>query len=221
MRSAAGCRVRTVIPPHWWAIDTEGCGTAAKRVIEISLVEMVDLRPTGFIRTWRIDPQGPISPYAVRVHGIRRADLEGCPTIQEVAPEILKALEDLPIFGHGIGNDLVPLRRDLPAWKPMAACDTQRLAEALMPRAASFKLTRIGDALGLTSRARTLTKAFPHSASFDAALCGLVAGHLLNKLEPKQAIELLERVNVLRKENPKPFRHWPIEQAHPRTPIPG
>jgi DNA polymerase III subunit epsilon len=213
--------VKTVIPPHWWAIDTEGCGTAAKRVIEISLVKMVDLRPTGFIRTWRLDPQGPISPYAVRVHGIRRSDLDGCPTIQEAAPEILKSLEDLPIFGHGIGNDLVPLRRDLPDWKPTAACDTQRLAEVLMPQAASFKLTRIGDALGLTSRARGLTKAFPHSASFDAALCGLIAGHLLQKLEPTRAIELLERTNALRKENPKPFSRQHAEQAAAPAPIPG
>ncbi|MGY3582107.1 DNA polymerase III epsilon subunit-like protein [Bradyrhizobium sp. USDA 4341] len=209
------------IPPRWWAIDTEGCGTAAKRLIEVSFVELVYLRPTGFVRTWRIDPQGPISPYAVRVHGIRRSDLEGCPTIQEIAPDILKLLEDLPIFGHGIGNDIGPLRRDLPNWKPVAACDTQRLAEVLMPRAASFKLTRVGDALGLTSRARSLTKAFPHSAPFDAALSGLVAGHLLQKLEPKRAIELLEQVNILRKENPKPFSGHSRQQPDTSAPTPA
>lgn len=193
------------IPPHWWAIDTEGCGTDAKRLIELSLAEFIDFRPTGFVRTWRIDPEGPISPYATRVHGIRRRDLDGCPTIREVASEIMQMLEDFPILGHAVHNDLVPLQRDLPGWKPLAACDTQRMAEALMPQAHSFKLTRLGDSLGLTCRARSLTKAWPHSAPFDAVLCGLVAGRLLKDLDDRKTIELLERTNVLRKNCPRPF----------------
>lgn len=211
----------TVIPPHWWAIDTEGCGTAAKRLIEISLAEFSEFKPTGFVRTWRIDPEGPISPYAVRVHGIRRRDLDGCPTIRDVAPEITKMLEDFPIIGHAVRNDLAPLRRDLPDWKPIAACDTQRMTETLLPQARSFKLTRIGDSLGLTTRARMLTKSFPHSAPFDAMLCGLVAGHFVRTVDPDKVLDLLERTNVLRAENPRPFDGYVAARMELTSPAVG
>jgi len=90
-------------------LDIEATGTSprADRIIDLAVV---CLMPDGARtrRTWRVNPQRPIPPETVRIHGISDADVADSPPFKEVAAEVLETLAGCDLCGFNI------LRFDLP-----------------------------------------------------------------------------------------------------------
>lgn len=92
-------------------LDTETTGLSQSnghRLVEVAM--KVYHWPSRTVRLefeQRINPQRTIDPKAQEVHGISIADLAGKPTIEKVAPRIMKILEktDLLVAHNGVGFD--------------------------------------------------------------------------------------------------------------------
>ena len=77
-------------------------------VIEVGCVEM--LREGDSWRkgeTWqaRINPDGPISPQSIKVHGIKPGDLKKAPRFPDIADALLAFLSDAPLVAHAWRNE--------------------------------------------------------------------------------------------------------------------
>jgi DNA polymerase III epsilon subunit-like protein len=73
---------------------------------------------------------------------------------------------------HGV------LTRSLPRWTPPAALDTLRLARAVRPGLASYRLGALADQLAIHDDATTAT----HRAKGDAVLAARLLVHLANAI---------------------------------------
>lgn len=178
------------------AIDVEGDGNSPSNPVQVALSELDDFRPTGRHYAWIVKPPAGISIYATRVHGIRDADVAGLGPIAGVIDEIADALRDDPIVGHAVRGDFRSIKCVLPSWEPAAGYDTFRLARNLRPGLTSYKLTGVGDALGLTETAKMSFPGGSHTAPFDALLAGLIAYELTRELRPKALHHALTHSNI-------------------------
>ena len=112
--------------------DTETTGTNPRvdRIVEIACVKIhPDGRRESLVR--RLDPGMPIPRGATAVHGISDRDVAGCPTFEELAPEILQFLDGCDLGGYNIaGFDLPVLRSEL--WRSGLELDlsTRRILDA-------------------------------------------------------------------------------------------
>ena len=99
----------------WLCIDTEttGLGDDAA-ILEIGLVAMRAGRVLK-TRSILVDPQIPIPAAASEIHGITAETVAGCPTISEVADEVLAAIgRARVIVGYNVlGYDAPILTREL------------------------------------------------------------------------------------------------------------
>lgn len=77
-------------------------------IIEIGCVEMLRDGP-GWRKgeTWqtRINPEAPISPASIRVHGIKPADLKGAPRFADIIEAFLAFIGDAPLLAHAYKNE--------------------------------------------------------------------------------------------------------------------
>jgi len=77
-------------------------------VIELGCVEMLrDGASWTKGRTWmiRTNPDGPINPQAIKVHGIKPADLAKAPRFPDVIDELTAFLGDSPLVAHAYLNE--------------------------------------------------------------------------------------------------------------------
>lgn len=186
------------------AIDIEGDGKNPSHPVQVAIRELDDFRLTPVVHEWIGRPPGSISKYATRVHNITDASVAHLPPLREFLPQIKDVLESAPIVGHGIRGDFQSLHRLFPDWQPSAAYDTLSMARQLRPGLPSYKLTSIGQSLGLYDIALRLHPAGAHTALFDATLAGLIAGTLLDDLDPKRRLRAIEESNIFRKNLQKP-----------------
>ena len=149
----------------FWVVDVEGNGARPPEVVELALLEIQALMPTGNRRNWLIRPYEPISPMATRIHGIRNEDLANAPAFDEIADEVLRWLEGAAIVGHNVRVELDVLRRVLPDWEPVAAIDTLKLAKAVHPQLPSYGLSNLAKSLALVGEDWNQDRTGAHSAS--------------------------------------------------------
>lgn len=166
-----------------WVVDVEGNGATPPEIIEIALLELIDLEPTGRAFHWLIKPNESISAAVTRIHGLTDADVAGAPTIDDVAEDILTWTDGGVIVGHNVRVELEAISRLIPEWQPLAAIDTLKLARSLRPGLESYGLEKLGSALGLTAEAERQTGLKHHSAEFDVVLTGLLFSSLLRPLD--------------------------------------
>lgn len=107
-----------------WVVDVEGNGATPPEIIEIALLELIDLEPTGRAFHWLIKPNESISAAVTRIHGLTDADVAGAPTIDDVAEDILTWTDGGVIVGHNVRVELEVISRSIPEWQPSAAIDT-------------------------------------------------------------------------------------------------
>ncbi|MBN8993824.1 MAG: DNA polymerase III subunit epsilon [Rhizobiales bacterium] len=89
--------------------DTETTGLDARggdRVVEIGCVELYNHIPTGKSFHTFINPERPVSPEAVRVHGLEDAFLKDKPVFRAVAEEFAAFVGDAPMIAHNGMFDL-------------------------------------------------------------------------------------------------------------------
>ncbi|MDP1624079.1 MAG: 3'-5' exonuclease [Bacteroidales bacterium] len=95
-------------PIAFFDLETTGIKVATDRIVEISIVrQQVD--GTTEIKTLRINPEMPIPPEVIEIHGITDEDVKDCPTFKEVARELVKFLENCDLAGYNSNHFDIPL----------------------------------------------------------------------------------------------------------------
>lgn len=166
-----------------WVIDVEGNGATPPEIVEIALLELVELRPTGRAFHWLIKPEQPITAAVTRIHGLSDDDVAGAPSIDDIADDVVTWTDGCVIVGHNVRVELDAISRSIPGWQPSAAIDTLKLARSLRPGLSSYSLENLGAALKLTTEAKRQTGLRHHSAQFDVALTALLFVELLGPLD--------------------------------------
>lgn len=144
-----------------------------------------------------VDPGTPISPFVIRLTGIRPEDLEGQPAFEEVWPELATLLEGRVLVAHNLPFDRRILRREaarLGYAGPLGAdalC-TLKLARRLLPKGEPKSLDALADRFGFEITAR-------HRALDDARAAGRILYRLLDLAAERAPMETLGDLRALLK----------------------
>ena len=135
-------------------------------VIEVGFVEMLrDGEGWRKGETWlcRVNPDGPINPDAIKIHGIKPAELKTAARFPAILPKVKDFIQDSPIVAHAYKNerdflDYEFARAKAIAWGESAYPEeryvcTQILFAQLFP-GASKSLTAMCDRLVIDSSER-------------------------------------------------------------------
>lgn len=151
------------------AIDTETTGIHpwADRIVEIGIVRWrKGGRAAEFLD--RVNPETPVKPGALRVHGISSDDLEGAPLFREIAGDVAEALSGTVILGHrALSFDIPFLNMELArsGMRPLnnIVIDTNLLEKTALIPGERRDLSSLARALGVREGER-------HKALHDARL---------------------------------------------------
>ncbi len=121
-------------------LETTGLDPQRDRIIEISCVKLL---PDGRreVRTRRLNPQMPIAPEAIKIHGITDAELKDEPTFAQLAKGLFEFLDGCDLAGFNIERFDLPLLvrefrdagRTFPS-QPVAVIDAWRIFLSKEPR---------------------------------------------------------------------------------------
>jgi DNA polymerase-3 subunit epsilon len=155
-------------------LDTETTGLdalAGDRIVEIGCIEMVGRRLTGRHLHLYFNPERPVHPEAVRVHGLTDEFLAEKPRFADHAPEVLEFLADAEIIIHNAPFDTGFLNEELkrlgqPAVHSLVAkvTDSLTMAREMFPGKSNSL-----DALCRRLEVDNSNRAF-HGALLDAGL---------------------------------------------------
>ncbi|MDX8469800.1 3'-5' exonuclease [Mesorhizobium sp. VK25A] len=182
---------------RYWVIDVEGNGASPPEIVELAMIELSALVPTGKQFHWLVKPSQPIQPAVTRIHGLTDDDIADAPEIADIADEILTWTQNGRIIGHNVRVELETIQRQIPEWRPVAAIDTLKLARSLKPGLDSYGLEKLGSFFGLIDEAARRTNRKHHSALFDAMLTALIFADLLMPLEQSARVDCLRDADVL------------------------
>ncbi len=89
-------------------LETTGINIASDRIVEIALLK---IHPDGSEeeRLVRINPEMPIPPAAIRIHGITDEDVKNAPVFREVAKNLARFLEGCDLAGFNSNRFDIPL----------------------------------------------------------------------------------------------------------------
>lgn len=156
-------------------LDTETTGLEAgrgHRIIEIGCVELVERRPTGRTFHRYVNPERPIDPGAIAVHGIRDEFLLDKPRFGEIVHEWLEFIRGAELLIHNAAFDVGFLDAELALAGPQhgrvsdhaAVVDTLAMAREKYPGQKNT-LDALCKRLGVDNTHREL-----HGALLDARL---------------------------------------------------
>lgn len=162
-------------------LDTETTGldwAKGDRVIEIGCVELVNHIPTGAHFHVYIDPQRPVHPDAMRVHGITDEFLKGKPLFAQIADEFIAFIADATLVIHNASFDIGFLNSEIgklghPPISMERVVDTLMLARRKHPGAAN-SLDALCARYGIDNSKRT-----HHGALLDSEILAEVYGELI------------------------------------------
>lgn len=89
-------------------LETTGIKVATDRIVEICILR-VHPDGTSKIRTLRINPEMPIPPEVIAIHGITDEDVRDAPKFREVAHELSRFLDGCDIAGYNSNHFDIPL----------------------------------------------------------------------------------------------------------------
>jgi DNA polymerase-3 subunit epsilon len=104
-------------PLVFFDLETTGLNIASDRIVELSYYKVFP-NGTSEGKTFRVKPvqlmlgqevQMHISEEASAVHGIYDDDLVDCPTFKEIAPELVRVLDDADLAGYNSNHFDLPL----------------------------------------------------------------------------------------------------------------
>lgn len=159
-------------------LDTETTGMSPEngdRIIEIGMVELVELMPTGKEFHALLYPERFIPQSASAVHGITDADVKDKPLFRDIAPELTAFLGDADIIAHNAPFDMAFIhaefdRAQLPRLRNRSV-DTLPLARQRVSGYVSLDALCKKFNIDLSARQK-------HSALLDAKLLAKVYLHL-------------------------------------------
>lgn len=91
-------------------LETTGLNPKTDKIIEIGAVKIIDGQCAGTFSGF-IHPGRRLEQRIAELTGIRDEDLQQAPSIEEILPELLDFLEDLPLLGHSILFDFSFLKK--------------------------------------------------------------------------------------------------------------
>lgn len=207
-------------------LDTETTGsTKSDRVIELGMVEMMGVVPTGREYLQRFNPEGQEVHFgAFRVHGIRGRDLVKEPLFRDRLDEIFDFIGDAQVFIHNAPYDKRMLGYELqkagrPGAMPRRICDTVTLASKTWP----------GQKCGIDALMERLLpgeRRAKHNALEDCRILARMMPHFVPETD-KEVARLLSGGGSRRQAAPK--RRWPehkpatrsAPQPRPPKPVPA
>jgi len=89
-------------------LETTGIKVATDRIVEICLLKVQSDGSTK-IKTLRINPEMPIPPEVIAIHGITDEDVKDAPTFKMVAHELSQFLDACDLAGYNSNHFDIPL----------------------------------------------------------------------------------------------------------------
>jgi DNA polymerase III subunit epsilon len=89
-------------------LETTGINIAADRIVEISILKLMP-DDTTHTETFRVNPTIPIPAEASAIHGIFDKDVKDCSTFKQLAPNLLKILDQCDLAGYNSNKFDIPL----------------------------------------------------------------------------------------------------------------
>jgi exodeoxyribonuclease X len=161
-------------------VDVEGNGQQPPDLVELAAVP-ITAGVIGEPVSWLVKPELPIRNFAARIHGLTDKSVANAPAFEEIAADVLKALDADVLVAHNAHVDVGVLQRHLGEWECPEVFDTLKLSRRLMPGRGSYRLGALVEAFSLAEGlAEDLS---PHRATYDA----LVAARLFVLLATKAA----------------------------------
>ena len=133
-------------------LETTGANFANDRIIEVGLIQ-VDQEG---VREWStlVDPGRPVSPFITGLTGIDTAMVEGAPTFEQLAPELLEKLRGRLFIAHNARFDYGFLKHEFRrlgiAFRATSLC-TVKLSRKLFPGHHRHSLDTLVERYGLTT----------------------------------------------------------------------
>ncbi|UII76565.1 3'-5' exonuclease [Flagellimonas sp. HMM57] len=95
-------------PICFFDLETTGTNVAKDRIVEISILKVF---PNGNkeSRTWLVNPEMPIPPEVILVHGISDERVANEPTFKQLSKEIYKMIKDSDLAGFNSDRFDIPL----------------------------------------------------------------------------------------------------------------
>ncbi|HTB30746.1 MAG TPA: exonuclease domain-containing protein, partial [Bacteroidia bacterium] len=89
-------------------LETTGTNIATDRIVEISILKLMP-DDTTQTQTSRINPTIPIPAETSAIHGIFDKDVKDCQTFKQLAPNLLKMLDQCDLAGYNSNKFDIPL----------------------------------------------------------------------------------------------------------------
>ena len=181
----------------FWVVDVEGNGARPPEMVELAMVEVRALEPTGARKHWLLKPNEPISPMATRIHRIRDEDLAGAPAFDDIAEDVFGLIDGAAVIGHNVRVELDVIGRALPEWTPAVAIDTLKLAKVVRPGLESYALTALANALDLRVEGGSDFRKGAHSAPHDALVTAALFRSLMEETPVERRAATLDAANAV------------------------
>lgn len=137
-------------PDRYIALDLEATSTHPNnKIIEIGMVRYVNGEPRGTFQSF-VNPHQKLLPVIVDLTHITDDQLQDAPDIQALTRPILRFLQDDPVIGHSVQNDMKLLAENLNLPLDNNYIDTCKLAMTHLPDREKYSLRVLADDYGLT-----------------------------------------------------------------------
>ncbi|MTG98840.1 MULTISPECIES: 3'-5' exonuclease [Myroides] len=95
-------------PICFFDLETTGIDVARDRIVEIAILKVF---PNGNkeSKTWLVNPERPIPPQSIAIHGITDEKVANEPTFKELAPLIFNMIKDSDLAGFNSDRFDIPL----------------------------------------------------------------------------------------------------------------
>ncbi|MBT8286866.1 MAG: 3'-5' exonuclease [Flavobacteriaceae bacterium] len=95
-------------PICFFDLETTGVNISKDRIVEISILKVF---PDGKeeTKTWLVNPEMPIPPEVIAIHGISDEDVKDAPTFKEIARAVNNIIKDSDLGGFNSNRFDIPL----------------------------------------------------------------------------------------------------------------
>jgi DNA polymerase III epsilon subunit-like protein len=134
-------------------VDVEGNGRQPPEIVEIAVLPISGSAPVGpdSVRSWLVRPDESITPIVTRrAHGITNDGVSHAPRWDQVAAEVMAAVQGRILVAHNAAVERRVLADHLPGLEPPMIVDTMRLAKVVWSDLAGYGLDRLIAHAGLT-----------------------------------------------------------------------